>query len=241
MRVCVIIPVYNEEAIVRFSIETVLEYTKQLPPIVTVVVMNDGSQDATENILKDLTGQYPGSKLRLISHPENRGYGAALKSGIKFAIDNDYDYVLFMDSDLTNHPKYLRVFYEKMLEGWDYIKASRYQAGGGVKGVSWHCRAISRMGNYVAQVLYGLPLTDLTNGFRAVKVDISKKINLKESGFPIIMEELFQVKYLTKSFCEIPYILTSRKEGEGATHFSYNFPMWFQYLKYALKSFFKRR
>ena len=230
---------YNEETIAKLSIETILEYTKKLPPIVTVVVVNDGSKDATENILRDLMGRYKENEFRLISHFDNRGYGSALRTGIKFAITHKYDYLLFMDGDLTNHPKYLELFYEKMLDGWEYIKASRYAVGGDVEGVPLRHRIISRIGNSVARALYGLPLKDLTNGFRAAKVDIFKKIHLKESGFAIIMEELSQVKYLTNSFCEIPYVLTSRKIGQGKTCFSYNLVTSLQYLKYSLKSFFK--
>lgn len=240
MRLCIIVPMYNEEAIARQNIETILDYTKKLPPVVTVVVVNDGSQDATEKILKDLVGQYKESELQLISHSNNRGYGAALNTGTQFAIDNVYDYVLFMDSDLTNHPKYLKMFYEKMLEGCDYIKATRYSKGGGVQGVPWRHRIISMAGNLVSRILYGLPLTDFTNGFRAVKVDLLKQMNLTERGFVIIMEELYRAKYLTESFCEIPYVLTSRGEGGGKTHFSHGLQTCVQYLKYGFKSFLNR-
>jgi len=241
MRVCVIVPMYNEEAIARLSIETILSYTSKLPPIVTVLVVNDCSQDGTEKIIKDLVNQCKESELQLISHSENRGYGAALQTGIRFATDNNYDYVLFMDSDLTNHPKYLEIFYEKMSEDWDYIKATRYSNGGGVVGVPWKHRIISWVGNFITRLFCRLPLTDFTNGFRAVKVDILKQMNLTECGFVIIMEELCQAQYLTESFCEIPYMLTSRKEGQGATRFSYGPGTCMRYLKYAFKSFLRSR
>ncbi len=241
MRLCIVIPIYNEEAIVNDSIETILSYAKKLPPLVTIAAVNDGSKDATGNILKDFEDRYKEDAFRLISHPDNRGYGAAIRTGAKFAIDNNYDYLIFMDSDLTNHPKYLSKFYEKMNEGWDYIKATRYSKGGAVQGVPWRHRVISRAGNLIAKILYGLPLTDFTNGFRAVKVDLFKQMQLLESGFVIIMEELYQAEYLTKSFCEIPYTLTSRKKGQGIAHFSYGPEMWMKYLKYAFKSFLRKK
>lgn len=241
MRTCVVVPMYNEEAIARANTEIILSYTNNLPPVVTVLVVNDGSRDATGRILEELLGHYKGEQLHLISHPYNRGYGAALQTGIKFASDNNYDYTIFMDSDLTNHPKYLEKFYEKMEEGWDYIKATRYSKGGGVEGVPWSHRVVSLVGNYIAGFLYGLPLTDLTNGFRTVKTDVLKQINYTEMGFAIIMEELYHAKFLTKSFCEISYILTSRKENQGQTHFSYGFRVCMQYLTYAIKSFLRER
>jgi len=176
--------------------------------------------------------------LAMTSHAQNQGYGAALKTGVKYAIDNGFDYVIFMDSDLTNHPRYLYLFYEKIQLGYEYIKATRYAAGGKVEGVPFLHKIVSFMGNRLARILYGLPLTDPTNGFRAVKVDILKKMNLKENGFTIIMEELYWAKSLAHSFCEIPYTLTSRNVEQGVTHFSYSPAMCLRYLKYALKSLF---
>ncbi len=241
MRVCIVTPMYNEEAIAKNSIETILKYSQNLPPVVDLLVVNDGSQDATGAVLGDLLQKHKNDGFKVVCHSKNQGYGAAIRTGIRFAIDNNYDYALCMDSDLTNHPVYLEKFYEKMSEGWDYIKATRYSKGGAVQGVPWSHRIMSVIGNFVARVLYRLPLTDLTNGFRAVKVDILKKINFTEKGFVIIMEELYQAKFLTESFCEIPYILMSRKTGQGQTHFSYGPMMCLQYLKYAVKSFLWRR
>lgn len=237
MKVCIIIPMYNEEAVARLSLETILEYTRNLPPIVKILVVNDGSRDSTENVVQRLINGLQKDEVTLISHTLNQGYGAALRTGIRFALDRGYDYVLFMDSDLTNHPKYLRVFYERMLEGWDYIKATRYARGGGTVGVPWRYKIISIIGNSFARLLYRLPLTDLTNGFRAAKVDVMKKMALRESGFAIIMEELYYARHCAKSFCEIPYVLTSRKKGHGKTQLSRGPRAILQYLKYPLRSY----
>lgn len=236
MKVCIIVPMYNEENIAQKSVETIYSYVNKLPPVVTLLIVNDGSTDATKSIVSDVIGKLKHDIVRLISHPQNQGYGGALRTGIKYAVDNNYDYVLFMDSDLTNHPKYLGKFYEKMLEGWDYIKAARYSKGGDVVGVPWMHRLISIVGNAMARNLYGLPLTDITNGFRAVKVDILKRMDLKENDFTIIMEELCQAKRLTRSFSELPYVLTSRQEGQGKTRFSYSPRTCMRYLLYAIKS-----
>ena len=237
MRVCIVVPMHNEETIAQLNIETIIRYARRLPPVVTVLVVNDGSQDATESIIKQMITEAGIDDLQLVSHSANQGYGAALMTGIDFAVDNNYDYILFMDSDLTNHPKYLQKFYDKMADGYDYIKATRYAKGGATVGVPLRHRILSAMGNLLAKFLYGLPLTDLTNGFRAVKVDILKKMNLSEPGFSIIMEELYHVKCLAQSFCDIPYVLTSRVDGQGKSKFSYDPITCFRYLKYPMKSF----
>ena len=238
MKICIVVPMYNEEAIVQLSLETILSYTEKLPPVITVVAVNDGSKDATESIVKHIANnQSKHNEILLISHAVNQGYGAALRTGIQFAVDNNYDYVLFMDSDLTNHPKYLEKFYEKMVDGYDYIKASRYAKGSSVVGVPWPHRILSILGNMLAKILCRVPLTDLTNGFRAAKLDILKKMNLSEPGFSIIMEELYHAKHLAQSFCDIPYALTSRANGQGKSKFSYGPSTYFRYLKYPVKSF----
>ncbi|MDO8598789.1 MAG: hypothetical protein Q7S02_01645, partial [bacterium] len=153
--------------------------------------------------------------------------------GTQFAIDGGFDYVLFMDSDLTNHPRYLKLFYEKMVEGWAYIKASRFLPARGVIGVSLPKRFISFIGNQVARVLYGLPIHDYTNGFRAVRTDLLQQMRLTERGFAVIMEELCEAKRLAATFCEIPYTLTSRGPEDGRSHLSYGFRTWRKYFTHA--------
>jgi dolichol-phosphate mannosyltransferase len=243
MKVCIVVPMYNEEAVARESIETILQYARTLPSVATLVVVNDGSKDNTASIIQKAMNEFVAEDFVLLSHSANQGYGAALRTGIRYAIESEFDYVLFMDSDLTNHPKYLADFYNKMLEGWDYIKTTRYGKGGSTAGVPRKHRLISTVGNALAQRLYGLPLTDITNGFRAVKVALFKNMDLKENDFAIILEELYRAKSLTHSFTEIPYILTSRREGLGTSHFSYTPKTCLRYLRYAVmaRMLFKSR
>ena len=235
MRVCIIIPMFNEEKSARQSVETIISYVKELSLPTTVLVVNDGSSDATQKIVQELIPR-DNTILKIISHSQNQGYGAAIRTGIQFACANNYDYALFMDSDLTNHPRYLKDFYQKMQEGHDYIKANRYGPGAGIEGVPLSRKIVSKVGNGLARWLYRIPLSDLTNGFRAVKVSILKQLELTESGFAIIMEELLLAKPLVHSYAQVPHILTSRKSWQGQTHFKYDIKTYRRYLTYALKS-----
>ena len=161
MRVCIIIPMYNEEAVAQDCLSTIVPYLARLPGETTVLVVDDGSSDATPEIVKGFIDAHGLGNVQLISHPSNRGYGGATKTGIQFAIHERYDYVLIMDSDLTNHPRYLEKFYQKMHEGFAYIKATRYTKGGVVEGVSWKRRVISLFGNFI-----GIPLNrEINNHF----------------------------------------------------------------------------
>jgi dolichol-phosphate mannosyltransferase len=239
MRICIIIPAYNEEDILKESLETILKYTTNLKHIVDVLVVNDGSYDSSKFIVEQIASKENTGKMHLISHQLNKGYGAALNTGINYALSHKYDYMLFMDSDLTNHPKYINAFIDKMCDGYDYIKATRYGKGGSVSGVTWKRRSFSIVGNYIARYLYKLPLTDLTNGFRAVSSDILNQMDLKESGYGIIMEELYYAKFITTSFSEVPYEITARLSDQGESKFTYNISTYITYLNYSFRSYFK--
>ena len=235
MKACIVIPMFNEEHGVEKCIKAVHDCVETLQSLETLIVVNDGSTDATAAVLKQLSPDY--NKLTILNHNKNGGYGSALKTGTARAIAEGYDYVIFMDSDLTNDPNLLPQFIAKMQEGYDVIKASRYIKGGRQIGVPVWRSAISTVANRLASVLYGLNIRDCTNGFRAVKTWVLSQMDLKENGFGIIMEELYQAKFLCDSFCEVPYTLTTRAETIRPSSFVYNPQVFYRYLKYAVKSF----
>ena len=104
-------------------------------------------------------------------------------------------------------------------------------------GVPWKRRAISRAGNVVAKALFRVGVKDCTNGFRAVRTSVLTRMDLRENGFSIIMEELYQCKFLAHSFCEVPVLLTNRSEEQRPTSFSYTPRTFLKYFKFALKAF----
>ena len=144
-----------------------------------------------------------------------------LRSGMEYAISRDFDYALFMDSDLTNDPEDIPRFVEKMRAGYDVIKATRYSDGGTVIGVPAYRVLISRAGNLIARILFRLPISDCTNGFRALRTRLLAQMRLTENKFPIIMEELYYCAFLTDNFTQIPVKLTNRQLKQRPTSFGY--------------------
>ena len=232
---CVIVPMYNEELVAEKCVRTLCHALDSYPQRVALIVVNDGSMDTTGAILARLAPEY--SRLVIVTHERNAGYGGAVRTGIQKAAEMAYDYALFMDSDLTNDPKYIGAFVDKMLDGIDVIKASRYVRGGSAVGVPVHRVVISVIGNRLSRMLFGLPISDCTNGFRAVRVDILKRMPLTEPGFAVIMEELYYAKFLAGTFSEIPYTLTARPDTVRKSSFYYRPRVFWRYLRYALKSF----
>lgn len=234
MRVAVITPVYNEEAIIERSVETMLQYVRGLPCPASLIAVNDGSRDRTGAILSALDARYPDDVFRAVSYPVNRGYGGALKAGAACALNQGYDYLVFMDCDLTDHPRYLTMMVEKMRDGWEYIKTTRHVPEGGYQAVPWKRRFISQVGCAVARGVTGLPLSDLANGFRAIRSDIFQKLELHQNDFSIIMEELAQVKRVTHRICEIPRVQGIRSTDARPSTFTYDAKTLWSYFKFLI-------
>jgi dolichol-phosphate mannosyltransferase len=141
-----------------------------------------------------------------------------------------------MDSDLTNDPDDIPRFVEKMREGFDVIKATRYSLNGHVEGVPFRRVIVSVIGNRIAHVLFGLPVHDCTNGFRAVRTRLLARIRLSENKFPIIMEELYWLKFMAGTYAEVPVILKDRANHQRPTSFVYRPSVFWSYLKYPIKA-----
>jgi dolichol-phosphate mannosyltransferase len=232
----VVIPMYNEEAGAAECVRAVCRQLAELPNHTRLIVVEDGGRDRTAEILAALEAEE--ASLTVVRHPHNMGYGAALKSGARRAYEDEFEYALFMDSDLTNHPRDIPRFAAAMVEGADVLKATRYSGGGSVADVPAYRVWISRIGNALARLLFRLPVCDCTNGFRAVRTRLLMAMDLRENRFPIIMEELYWCKFLKATFAEVPVTLTNRSQQQRPTSFAYMPNVFWQYLKYPLRAFF---
>lgn len=234
----VIVPMFNEEANAERCVRGISAVLRCGAPGARIIAVNDGSSDGTGAALARLREAFP--ELVVETHDRNRGYGTAVRTGIAAARREGMEYALFMDADLTTDPKYLPAFLEKMREGHDVIKATRYSDGGGMAGVPFHRSAISRVGNLVARNCFRLPISDCTNAFRAIRVELLAKLPLREPGFAVVVEELYRVSALASTYAEVPHVLTSRRPGEGASHFAYRPKVFLQYLRYAVLALIRR-
>jgi len=207
--------------------------------VATLIVVDDASTDGTGGILNAIVNKREG--LTVLTHDQNAGYGSALVTGAREAQRMGYEYVLFMDSDLTNPPSHIPRFVEKMEEGFDLIKGSRYSTGGEVVDVPFKRYMISRIGNIIAKRLYRTGITDCTNGFRTIKTDLFLRMPLKEPGFVIIMEELYWAKKLGAIIIEVPTTLCNRSKSTRPTSFEYTPRILWKYLKFPMKALFSRR
>lgn len=228
----IIIPMYNEELGAKKCVNQILKTIKSINYPIQLVIVNDGSRDKTEKILLSQERIHK-KNLKVVTYKRNRGYGGALQEGIRVACENKNEYGLFMDSDLTNDPKYIKDFVKTIPKNYDLVKASRYVRGG-KNNTQLKRRFFSITASLISRNLFRMGIKDCTNGFRMVRLSMIKDVNFKENSFPIILEELYYLKKKKARTYEIPNILTARKNS--TSHFHYNYATIWGYAKYALKA-----
>lgn len=164
----IIIPAFNEESSIETTLIELLEFPKAKDW--EIIVINDGSTDKTKSILEKF------SNVNVINHPYNKGYGAALKSGIK---NTSTDLVCFFDADGQHNPKDIK----NLLDNF-----GSYDMLVGVRSKDSYNEWIRKPGKWllskVANFLTGRKIPDLNSGLRVIRKDIiAGLLHLFPDGF----------------------------------------------------------
>jgi len=166
MSVSIVIPAYNES----ISISSLLKNLKSVcPKNYEIIVVNDGSTDETASIVKEIPG------IKLISYKLNRGKAFALKIGFKKA---RYDTVATMDADGTHLSEDL-IRLVKTLDGYDMVVGSRFLNNMFPENIPFHRSLTNTIGSYVASLILGERVTDVTSGMRIFRKKILESIDVK--------------------------------------------------------------
>jgi dolichol-phosphate mannosyltransferase len=230
---CIGLPVYNEAPVIERCIENISRFLQEVPTQTAVIAVDDGSRDDSYQVMSALRDRIP--NLIVHQHARNGGYGEANRTLCRLAAEHGFEYAIVMDADGTQDPRFIANFFPQMRRGIDFIKATRYRLGGGVDGVPWQRYLISYLGNRLARTVMNIPLSDFSNGFRAIRVDKWRQIKTTERAFELLIEECHLAKKLGLSFGEVPYILTTRQEPESESKFSYRWNVYRNYLRYVFK------
>jgi glycosyltransferase involved in cell wall biosynthesis len=171
MRFLTAIPVYNEERYVEHVLTEVRRYSSD------ILVVNDGSTDQSEALL----ARQP--DLQVISHPHNRGYGAALISAFAHALEHGYDVLVTMDCDGQHEPSRIPVLLEAIGDA-DIVSGSRYLRDFRQDTLAPHDRR--RINHQITTELnerFGLHLTDAFCGFKAYRREALARLRITETGW----------------------------------------------------------
>jgi len=210
-RVLVIIPTYNEKE----NIEKIISAVLKICTSSDVLVIDDNSQDGTGSIVKSF--QKRTDRVYLFEREKKLGLGTAYLKGFKFGIKKRYDYLFEMDADFSHDPEDLPRFLEEIQKA-DLVIGSRYKNG--VSVVNWPITRLllSYFANVYARIVTGVPVKDLTAGFKCFKREVIESIDLDSIhsdgyGFQIEMNYwTFRKGYRIK---EIPVIFIDRRSGES--------------------------
>jgi glycosyltransferase involved in cell wall biosynthesis len=168
--VSIVIPAYNEEKAVGSVIDQIISIMEKADILYEIIVVDDGSTDNTVQIIQERAVQ-------LVRHPFNKGYGAALKTGMRKA---KYDTIAIIDADGTYPAEEL----PKLASGideWDMVVGARVGKDAEVSPLRKVAKGfLTRLANY----LVGTPIPDLNSGLRVFKKDIAMQFyNILPSGF----------------------------------------------------------
>jgi len=206
MTFTVVAPAYNEQAVIARFVEDVCPVLGDTDEL---LVVDDGSTDQTPGLLADLAATY--ERLRVITHPVNRGLGAALATGFAAA---SLDVVVTMDADLS-HPKELIPVLVMSCETADAAFASRFVRGGAMDDVPRLRAWISRTGNALLRVLLRVPVHDMTTGFRAYRRASVEGLSLRGTRFETQLEITVRLVHNKARIVEVPFALRPRAAGES--------------------------
>jgi len=201
MKLSVIIPVYNEVN----TIAKIIERVKRVLIEKEIIVVDDGSTDGTRGKIDSVPG------IKILKHETNRGKGAAIRTGLAFAFG---ELVIVQDADLEYDPNDYLELIKPIEEGVaDVVYGSRNLENNksGMKAYKWGGVFLSHLAN----LLYGLRITDEATGYKLFKTDVLKSLNLKCQRFefcPEVTAKLAKKKYRVK---EVPISYKPRSFSEG--------------------------
>jgi dolichol-phosphate mannosyltransferase len=226
VKVLLILPAKDEAANLPPLLASIERLRSERQLDLHVLVVDDGSTDDTAAVAASLATDHPYLALR--QHPRNLGLGAAVRTGLHYAQANAFDAAALMDADLSQDPADLPRLLAALATGADLVIGSRYVAGGGMEGVPAWRRAISIAGNAVGRHALGVPVRDMTSGYRLFRVGTLDRFQLEEAGYGIQLEAVVKAHLAGLRLTEVPIVLRLRRHG--ASKLLYNAAFWRRYV-----------
>jgi dolichol-phosphate mannosyltransferase len=214
IRVCVVVPTYNERENIRPLVEAVRGSGAGAPDILFV---DDSSPDGTGDEVVALSRADP--RIHLLSRPSKMGLGTAYMQGFAEAKRSiGPDVYVEMDADLQHPPAVLPTLLEAIAGGAGGVIASRYVTGGGSTGWSLWRRTVSRGANWLARRILGLETRDCTSGYRAFtkeSVNLLLGASLPAAGYSFQVAALYRLKREGATVVEVPFVFSLRAHGKS--------------------------
>jgi dolichol-phosphate mannosyltransferase len=214
-RYVIVLPTYNE----RENVERVVNALSEVRPLTPfpgdVVIVDDASPDGTGTLADALADRY--AWVHVLHRPAKRGLGQAYLEGFRWALERGYSHILEMDADMSHPPSAVPRLLEAAIDA-DLVLGSRYVAGGGVVGWPAHRRLISRSGSLYARTLLGVPIRDLTGGFKCFHRRVLEAADLDavhSQGYVFQIELTYRTLRMGGRVVEVPITFEDRTAGSS--------------------------
>lgn len=207
----VAVPAFNEEN----NIEKVIHSLKQLNAPIDIVIINDGSTDQTA-----LRVRQAGAKV--VSHPTNLGYLAAIQTGFKYAEKHDYPYIIFFDGDGQHDPICVNDMIEAITrDGVDVVIGSRFLIESNMRTSFAKMLAIKLFRSVIYRTTKKF-ISDPTSGFKAFKASVYKRFTSSRDFYYDLPDSNFIIDILLQNhtILEIPVNMFDREHGKSKIHYS---------------------
>jgi dolichol-phosphate mannosyltransferase len=210
MAALVVLPTYNEAD----NIVEVIDRLRQAVPNINVLVVDDGSPDGTADIAERLGVSLGG--IHVLRRTGKQGLGSAYLAGFARGLEQGFDVLIEMDSDLQHDPAALPSLLSAVDHGADLAIGSRYVPGGSIPQWRWHRRKLSRWGNRYAGVVLGMAVRDATSGYRAYRASALQSIalaNIRADGYAFQIEMAYCIARQGGRIVEVPISFIDRVRG----------------------------
>jgi glycosyltransferase involved in cell wall biosynthesis len=188
-------PCFNEE---RFVIETLqkvigIQFEEDLEK--EIIIINDCSTDSTKKIIEQFIDQHPAEKVKLISHEQNKGKGACIRSGLQYATG---EVLIIQDTDLEYDPSEYNKLLRPIIQGHaDVVYGSRFRGSEAHRVLFFMHTIGNKILTFWSNVFTGLNLSDMETGYKMFRTEIIQNISIKEDRFgfePEITAKISRIK-----------------------------------------------
>jgi dolichol-phosphate mannosyltransferase len=210
MNALVVMPTYDEAE----NLDRLVTRLHTSCPDVDILVVDDASPDGTGRIADALAAA--DDRVHVMHRTGKLGLGSAYRAGFAWGLERDFDHFVTMDADGSHQPEELGRMLDAAAYGADVVIGSRRVEGGSVVNWPWHRRALSRAGTTYARIMLGLPVRDVTAGFRVLRRSTLLRLDLERYAsegycFQIDMTRFMHAMGLR--MVEVPVTFVERERG----------------------------
>ncbi|MBI5223431.1 glycosyltransferase family 2 protein [Candidatus Micrarchaeota archaeon] len=222
VQISVILPTRNEAECIKTSLSTLTSELKSDSLDYEILIVDDGSNDGTQQAVLDFSKSDP--RVKLIARSPPYGFGISIREGIAKA---NGELTVIMMADLSDDPRFIRPMWEKFQQGYDVIVGSRFMSGSKVIDYPILKNICNRLFNYSVMLMFWTSINDTSNNFKAFRSSKVKTIGADSNGFEVGAELMVRMLLAKYKVVQIPVSWQDRTAGTAKFKLSKTFDRYF--------------